>query len=295
MGPTGAGKSTFIGYATQESSAPVDHTSDIRAVRTKRPDDQGSVIFVDTPGFDDTNRSDIEILAQIAGWFVKVYKEKVALSAILYLHRISDNRMAGSPLKNLKMFASMCGQEAMPHVILATTMWSETKLATGERRETELKTTFWADMIAQGCTVQRFEDTYDSAWQIVGDSLAGEENIILSHEIYDDKKNLNETGAGIKLTEELNRLISDQKVAARRMEEQVKSQHNPVLVAELQRRHDEIEEKNSVYYLSCGRLAVMLLLYVLLSLTVRLTGVPVSVESSRIANSPCEPFYPVPD
>ncbi|KZP04212.1 hypothetical protein FIBSPDRAFT_767781 [Athelia psychrophila] len=248
MGPTGAGKSTFIEYATRQSGRSIGHslqseTSEIRAVRTKHPDDQGSVIFVDTPGFDDTNRSDIEILAQIAGWFVKVYKEKVALSAIVYLHRISDNRMAGSPLKNLKMFASMCGQVAMPHVILATTMWSETKLATGERRETELKTTFWEGMITQGCTVQRFEDTYDSAWQILGESLAGEENIVLSHEIYDEKKNLNETAAGVKLTEELNRLIADQKAAARRMEEQVKSQHNPVLVAELQRRQDEIEEK----------------------------------------------------
>ncbi|KZP32042.1 hypothetical protein FIBSPDRAFT_813055 [Athelia psychrophila] len=248
MGPTGAGKSTFIEYATQQSGKSIGHslqseTSAIRAVRTKHPADQGSIIFVDTPGFDDTNRSDIEILALIAGWFVKVYKEKVALSAILYLHRISDNRMAGSPLKNLQMFASMCGHEAMPHVILGTTMWSETKAETGARRETELKTTFWADMIAQGCTVQRFLDSYDSAWEIVGELPTADENIILSHEIYDDKKNLNETAAGVKLTEELNKLIADQKTAARRMEEQVKSQHNPVLVAELQRRQDEIEAK----------------------------------------------------
>ncbi|KZP04218.1 hypothetical protein FIBSPDRAFT_904449 [Athelia psychrophila] len=72
MGPTGAGKSTqnggSVGHSLQSQSV------DIKAVRTKHPDDQGSVIFVDTPGFDDTNRSDIEILAQIAGWFVKVRK-----------------------------------------------------------------------------------------------------------------------------------------------------------------------------------------------------------------------------
>ncbi|KZP04217.1 hypothetical protein FIBSPDRAFT_941125, partial [Athelia psychrophila] len=248
MGPTGAGKSTFIEYATQQNGGSVGHSLqsqsvDIKAVRTKHPDDQGSVIFVDTPGFDDTNRSDIEILAQIAGWFVKVYKEKVPLSAIIYLHRISDNKMAGSPLRNLQMFACMCGQGAMPRVILGTTMWSEIAAVTGERRERELETSFWADMIQQGSTVQRFGDSYESAWQIVGKLPTEQENVILSREIYDDKKKLNETAAGVKLTEDLNKLIADQKEAARRLDDQVNSQHNPVLVEELQLRQVEIEKK----------------------------------------------------
>ncbi|KZP32134.1 hypothetical protein FIBSPDRAFT_1037208 [Athelia psychrophila] len=248
MGPTGAGKSTFIEYATQQAGESVGHsleskTSEIRAVRCQHLRDHESVIFVDTPGFDDTHRSDIEILSQIAGWFVKAYKQKVPISAIIYLHRISDNRMAGSPLKNLQMFASMCGQEAMPRVVLATTMWGETTTATGERREKELKGTFWTDMIAQGCTVQRFGDSYPSAWQLVGKLPTVQENVILSREIFDDKKKLNETAAGVKLTEELNRLISDQKEAARRLEEQVNSQHDPVLVAELQQRKVDIELK----------------------------------------------------
>ncbi|KZP32060.1 hypothetical protein FIBSPDRAFT_813098 [Athelia psychrophila] len=248
MGSTGAGKSTFIEYATQQGGGSVGHslqsqTSEIRAVRTKHPEDHGSVIFVDTPGFDETNRSDIEILAQIAGWFVKVYKENVSISAILYLHRISGNRMAGSPLKNLQLFSSMCGQNAMNRVVLGTTMWSETKPATGERRETELKRTFWADMLAQGCKAHRFGDSYQSAWQIIGTLPTEQENIIISREIVDDKKNLNETAAGVKLTKELNRLIADQKAAARRMEEQANGQSDPVLVAELQLRHDEMEKK----------------------------------------------------
>ncbi|KZP32041.1 hypothetical protein FIBSPDRAFT_723592 [Athelia psychrophila] len=249
MGPTGAGKSTFIEYATQQNGASVGHdlqskTSKVLAVRSKHPKDQSSVIFVDTPGFDDTNRSDIEILAEIASWFVKVYKENVPISAIVYLHRISDNRMAGSPLKNLQMFASMCGYAAMPRVILATTMWGElTQPAPGEQREKELKTTFWADMIAQGCKVRRFGDSYESAWKIVGNLPTEQENIILSREICDDKKKLNQTAAGVKLTEELNRLIADQKKAALQIQEQANSQSNPVLVEELRLKQDEIKKK----------------------------------------------------
>ncbi|KZP32047.1 hypothetical protein FIBSPDRAFT_1023769 [Athelia psychrophila] len=248
MGLTGAGKSTFIEYATQQSGGTIGHglqphTSEIQAVRTKHPDGQGSVIFVDTPGFNNTKRLDIELLGQIADWCVKAYKEKVPLSAIVYLHRISDNRMAGSPLKNLQMFASMCGQGAMPRVILGTTMWSETMPATGVRREKELKGTFWANMIKEGCKVQRFDDSYLSAWETVGELPAVQENVILSREILDDKKNLNETAAGVKLTEELNKLIADQKAAARRLEEQVHSQHNPVVVAQLRLEKDEMEKK----------------------------------------------------
>ncbi|KZP04215.1 hypothetical protein FIBSPDRAFT_767786, partial [Athelia psychrophila] len=248
VGPTGAGKSTFINHATRQNSGTVGHslqseTSEIRAVRTKHPDEQGSVILIDTPGFNDTNRSDIEILAQIAGWFVKVYKKNVPLSAIVYLHRISDNRMVGAPFKNLQMFAGMCGQETMPRVILGTTMWGETMPATGARREKELKGTFWADMIKQGCEAQRFGDSYKSAWELIGKLPTEQENIVLSREIYHDKKNLNATATGVKLTEELNRLIIEQKSAARRLEEQVNGQHNPVLVAELQRRKVDIELK----------------------------------------------------
>ncbi|KZP02528.1 hypothetical protein FIBSPDRAFT_969882 [Athelia psychrophila] len=248
MGPTGAGKSTFIEHATQQNGGSVRHSLqsqsvDIRAVRTKHPDDQGSVVFVDTPGFDDTNRSDNDILAQIARWFVKVYKEKVPISAILYLHRISDNKMAGSPLRNFQMFAFMCGQGAMPRVILGTTMWSETKPDTGERREQELKTTFWADMIAQGCKVQHFGDSYESAWGVIGKLPTEQENDILSREIYDNEKIFSETAAGIMMTECFNRLIADHKAAARRLDDQINSQDNPLLVAELQRKRDEIEEK----------------------------------------------------
>lgn len=151
--------------------------------------------------------------------------------------------MAGSPLKNLQMFASMCGQSAMPRVCLATTMWSETLPDTGNRREKELKGTFWSDMIQAGCTVQRFDDSYESAWKVIGKLPTERENVILSREIYDDKKRLNETAAGVKLNEELQRLIQDQKDAAVRLADQVARQDNPVLVEELTKRRAEIQNR----------------------------------------------------
>jgi hypothetical protein len=87
---------------------------------------------------------------------------------IIYLHRIIDNRMSSSLQANLEMFRCLCGQEAMPNVVIATTMWGRVWGTEGEEREARLKSKYWADMIAQGCRVERFQDTYESAWHIIG-------------------------------------------------------------------------------------------------------------------------------
>jgi hypothetical protein len=96
MGPTGSGKSTvrslflfqiflvsrcsplkFIECATCQNGQTVGHslrsrTADIRAVRATHPKGGYPVVFVDTPGFDDTVKSDVEILSAIADWLVTV-------------------------------------------------------------------------------------------------------------------------------------------------------------------------------------------------------------------------------
>ena len=85
MGPTGVGKSTvrfilfcyaciltieqFIDIATNQGGAGIGHslhscTADIRAVRVPG----SNIILVDTPGFDDTEKSDTEVLKLIASW-----------------------------------------------------------------------------------------------------------------------------------------------------------------------------------------------------------------------------------
>jgi hypothetical protein len=142
------------------------------------------------------------------------------------------------------MFVSLCGQEAMPNVVIATTMWGEVRTENGERREKELKETFWKDLLDEGCRVERFEDTYESAWLIV-DRLAMEDRakMRLTHEMVDRRLTLQQTEAGIILNDELKRLIVARKEASRRLRAQAKKQDNALIVQELNVQQAKIDEQ----------------------------------------------------
>jgi len=48
-------------------------------------------------------------------------------------------------------------------------MWDTVGRDVGKRREEELKTTFWKEMLDAGCRTARFENTRESAWDAIGD------------------------------------------------------------------------------------------------------------------------------
>jgi hypothetical protein len=101
------------------------------------------------------------------------YKREIKLAGILYFHRITDNRMAGTPLKNFRIFEKLCGKHALSNIILTTTMWDKIDDATGQEREKELRGQYWKSMIELGSTTVRYRNTRDSAWEILGKILRG--------------------------------------------------------------------------------------------------------------------------
>ncbi|GLB39664.1 putative 50S ribosome-binding GTPase [Lyophyllum shimeji] len=107
-----------------------------------------AILFsVDTAGFDDTERTDYQVLEQIANWLKETYEEHITLTGLLFFHRITDVRMRGTPLRNLTMFEALCGQEAS--VVLTTTLWDEVHPQIGEARERELREEFWGTLDGQ--------------------------------------------------------------------------------------------------------------------------------------------------
>jgi hypothetical protein len=139
--------------------------------------------------------------------------------------------MTASALKNLRIFATLCGQKAMPNVIIVTTKWSKIAIEEGARRMKELETHFWKDMIVDGCGTARFEDTYESAWNIIG-SLGDKHpvHVQLAHEIVDSKLLLNETHAGIAIDEDPKEWVKSRQETDRRLREPARNQVNELVV-----------------------------------------------------------------
>jgi len=157
------------------------------------------IYLIDTPGFDDTSRSDVDVLREVADWLNSAYTANIQLAGIVYLHRIIDNRMSGSAVKNLRMFKQLCGNDALSSVVLATTMWGLITAENGLQRERELETKreFWAAMISKGSRVFRQDNGASSALAILEYIIAQRRRTHLRiQEEMADGVTLDETSAG---------------------------------------------------------------------------------------------------
>lgn len=190
-------------------------TSSCQAVQILLDDEEKtSITVVDTPGFDDSggvdnpNRTDGEIFTSITEFLTAQYALQVPLKGILYLHKISDNRMTGSSQRYLGMLRKICGDHAFKNVVLVTTMWG---LVRPEhegvvlRREQELIGKYWQPMIDRGSSVSQFTGSTDSAFALIWE-LAGRNNIVLDiqRQLVDEGLRVRETAAGQQLSQKLH-------------------------------------------------------------------------------------------
>ena len=209
MGVTGSGKSSFISLLC-DSKIEIGHNLESCTAEVRRYTchiDQHTIYFVDTPGFDDTSRSDTEVLRELANWFTKSYADNVRLNGILYFHRISDNKMQGSAKKNLMMFKKLCGEDALKKVLLVTTMWDRVSMEEGIKREDQLKQTpeYWGWMMSKGSKTARHDNSLSKAVDILRTLLPEIQDKVtleIQQEMVEGKKTLDQTGAGKELNSE---------------------------------------------------------------------------------------------
>ena len=153
-----------------------------------------------------------------------------------------DPRLGGKALQNLKMFKSLCGDEALSKVVLATTFWGHVNETVGMNRETELeKSEFWGKMIKKGSKVLRQDNGKVSAKSIIEYLIkkrtAANIGVTLNiqKEMVDEGKTLDQTSAGQEMNaqilamkneyeEKIARLRADLKLAIARKDEEWKSQ-----------------------------------------------------------------------
>jgi molybdenum-dependent DNA-binding transcriptional regulator ModE len=165
---------------------------------------------------------------------------------IVYMHRITDNRMAGTPYKNLKMFGKLCGDGAIGNVILTTTMWKNLPPKfpnLGEQREKELQDKFWAGMIAAGSVIKRFKDSYASAWDVLDAMNRPRVELLVQEEMVTLKRSLPETEAAAELYDNLQRLLLDQQRTIQQLQLAAEEEADTKLVEDLKRQEDQIKQQ----------------------------------------------------
>jgi len=209
----------------------------VSATRIKRPSGN-NLVLVDTPGFDDTHKSDIQILEIIAKWLGKTYKSGFRILGIVYLHRITDNRIAETVHRSFHVFSELCGPEAAKNVVLVTTMWDELEDGdSGPVQEERFKKNLWAAMLTRGASIARFNNSTASASDVVtqvtrrrvdteemgegngvngvkgtGEDVGNSEKVILrlQREIVDERKRIKETQAWQALYAPLSIILAEQ-------------------------------------------------------------------------------------
>ena len=166
---------------------------------------KSKVLLIDTPGFDDSSKTDSMILTEISRLLAAQYEAGVSLKGVIYLHRISDVRYSGSSVKTLDIFKKICGNLALSNVLLVSTRWNEVDEAVGTHREQQLRDEFWAYMLGHGSTMARFHGDRGSANGIAS-QLVSRQSIVLElqRELVQEGKPLNQTVAGAFVNDDLS-------------------------------------------------------------------------------------------
>ena len=66
------------------------------------------ITLVDSPGLDKTTRTDMDILVSIVSSLQ--YRRYPPLLGIIYMHRVTDKKLAGACRMNLDMLRALCGE-----------------------------------------------------------------------------------------------------------------------------------------------------------------------------------------
>jgi hypothetical protein len=146
------------------------------------------------------------------------YDSKMKLGGIIYLHDISHPRMLGSDRQNLEVFQDLCGSKALSSVVIGITKSGEISKGLSEKRQNELSSGYWKEMIDAGAIVRELGNNTPSTRNLINNLLENMlptvEAIDIQSEIVDFSKLVPETNAGKRLKSTLKEVLELQKKLA---------------------------------------------------------------------------------
>ncbi|KAF9031035.1 hypothetical protein BJ165DRAFT_1535527 [Panaeolus papilionaceus] len=187
MGPTGAGKSTFVealagpsqnlAISSNQLAGFTQHITAYKLVNVKWGFFSAYEIYlVDTPGFSDNRISEIEVMEMLRGWLEG--NSSAVYWRILFLAPLTMTRLPGSRRRTIKMLReSLHGKTFSVNII--TTMWdtlhSEQTRNRAENTFEQLRDQVFKEFFGPQTTIlKRFMGNRTSALQVIeGDSGYG--------------------------------------------------------------------------------------------------------------------------
>ena len=200
------------------------------------------VRLIDTPGLDDTQRSDTDILRTIATALSMLYRTRIPLAGVIYLHRISDTRVGGASKRSIRLLEAICGPEAYPGTAVVTTMWDKLpSLSDGDKREEQLITDpeFFGPLFHSSASAitRRHTGARASAEAIVQELLLSSQErpvvLQIQRQLVDENLALEDTAAGMIIDAGLFRQQKQLQSELEELERSLEEAHDEATSAQL--------------------------------------------------------------
>lgn len=133
------------------------------------------IVLIDTPGFGNESRTDVDILEDIAKWMAKkgYLTGKNQLDGLILLHPVTMHRPDGDARKRTKLLQNFLGQNAYKRVIIATTKWEILKDDNDVNSGLKAwEKDIWYDLVRQGVKIRKHYNNPVSALCIIEEIIA---------------------------------------------------------------------------------------------------------------------------
>ncbi|KAF9035491.1 hypothetical protein BJ165DRAFT_1562233 [Panaeolus papilionaceus] len=161
VGPTGAGKSTFIEALAQDPSLRISSnqlegfTQTVNTYSLMNVNSSGlKISLVDVPGFADTTISMTNIVSMLKEWMQE-----------------SRVRLPGSHREVLRTFQALTGAKTAGNITIVTSMWDnlwgDSAKQRAESNFNQLQDTVWKEFVDEGAQIVKFHNTQESVLSIL--------------------------------------------------------------------------------------------------------------------------------
>ncbi|KAI6009969.1 P-loop containing nucleoside triphosphate hydrolase protein, partial [Pisolithus marmoratus] len=186
MGKMGSGRSNMInkltGMQPEDRADELVSTSCTKDVCAYAHYHSGRrFILVDTPGFNQKKKQS-DVFCEIARWLKETYQHSVKLTGVVYTYNIRDGGNFSTDMQSLQLLIDLCGRDAADRVRLVMTMCDEVEHREVDNAERTLRTQ-WQSFIQTGARVKRFDNTSETAWEIVRDLGNEKKTLLLQEEL----------------------------------------------------------------------------------------------------------------